>query len=99
MFGLGGIYVEVLKDVAFKVAPISRGEAEEMVRSLRSFPLLRGVRGQPPADLAALAQVLLALGSLAHDFPELAEADINPLLVLPRGEGAVAVDARMTLLG
>jgi acetyltransferase len=98
MFGLGGIYVEVLKDVAFKVAPISRGEAEEMVRSLRSFPLLRGVRGQPPADLAALAQALLALGSLAHDFPELAEADINPLLVLPRGEGAVAVDARMTLL-
>jgi acetyltransferase len=99
MFGLGGIYVEVLKDVSFKVAPISRGEAEEMVRSLRSFPLLKGVRGQPPADLAALAQVLLALGSLAHDFPELAEADINPLLVLPRDEGAVAVDARMTLLG
>jgi acetate---CoA ligase (ADP-forming) len=68
------------------------------VRSLRSFPLLLGVRGQPPADLAALGQTLLALGSLAHDFPELAEADINPLLVLPRGEGAVAVDARMTLL-
>ena len=97
MFGLGGIYVEVLKDVSFRVAPISRAEAEEMVRSIRSFPLLRGVRGQPPADLAALGQALLALGSLAHDFPGLAEADINPLLVLPRGQGAVAVDARITL--
>ncbi len=97
MFGLGGIYVEVLKDVAFRVAPVSRGEAEEMVRSIRSFPLLKGVRGEPPADLAALAQVVLALGSLVTDFPEVAEADINPLLVLPRGQGVMAVDARLSL--
>jgi acetyltransferase len=97
MFGLGGIYVEVLKDVAFRVAPVARIDAEEMVRSIRSFPLLKGVRGDSPADLAALAQVILALSSLVSDFPEVAEADINPLLVLPRGQGAVAVDARMTL--
>ncbi len=97
MFGLGGIYVEVLKDVSFRVAPIARADAEEMIRGIRSFPLLRGVRGEPPADLAALAGVLLALSSLAHDFPEVAEADINPLLVLPRGQGAVAVDARLSL--
>ena len=97
MFGLGGIYVEVLKDVAFRVAPVARAEAEEMVRSIRSFPLLRGVRGEPPADLAAITQALLGLSSLAHDFPEIAEADINPLLVLPRGQGAVAVDGRIAL--
>lgn len=97
MFGLGGIYVEVLKDVSFRVSPVSRAQADEMIRDIRSFPLLRGVRGDPPADLAALAQVLLALGSLAHDFPQVAEADINPLLVLPRGQGAVAVDARIAL--
>ena len=97
MFGLGGIYVEVLKDVQFRVGPISRRDAEEMVHGIRSFPLLRGVRGDQPADLGALAEAILALSSLAHDFPELAEADINPLLVLPRGRGVVAVDARISL--
>lgn len=97
MFGLGGIYVEVLKDVSFRVAPIARVEAEEMIRGIRSFALLRGVRGESPADLAALAGVLVAISSLAHDFPDLAEADINPLLVLPRGQGAMAVDARIAL--
>ncbi|MFH1060462.1 MAG: acetate--CoA ligase family protein [Pseudomonadota bacterium] len=97
MFGLGGIYVEVLKDVSFRVAPIARADADEMIRGIRSFPLLRGVRGESPADLAALAGVLLGLSSLAHDFPDLAEADINPLLVLPRGQGAMAVDARIAL--
>jgi acetyltransferase len=97
MFGLGGIYVEVLKDVSFRVGPISRAEAEEMVKGIRSFPLLRGVRGEPPADLAALADALVRLSSLAADFPEIAEADINPLLALPRGEGVVAVDARIAL--
>ncbi|MBI4799500.1 MAG: acetate--CoA ligase family protein, partial [Desulfarculus sp.] len=97
MFGLGGIYVEVLGDVSFRVAPLARDQALEMVRSVRSFPLLRGVRGEPPSDLTALTQALLALGSLVHDFPEVAEAEINPLLVLPRGQGAVAVDGRIAL--
>lgn len=97
MFGLGGIYVEVLKDVSFRVGPLSREDAEEMVKGIRSFPLLRGVRGEPPADITALADALLALSSLVHDFPMLAEADINPMLALPRGEGVVAVDARISL--
>lgn len=97
MFGLGGIYVEVLMDVSFRVAPLARDQALEMVRSVRSFPLLRGVRGEPPSDLTALTQALLALGSLVHDFPEVAEAEINPLLALPRGQGAVAVDGRIAL--
>jgi acetyltransferase len=97
MFGLGGIYVEVLKDVSFRVVPINKQLAEDMVKSIRSFPLLRGVRGESPTDVPALASALLALSTLAHDFPELAEADINPLLVLNRGAGVVAVDARMSL--
>ncbi len=97
MFGLGGIYVEVLKDVSFRVGPLSPEDADEMVKGIRSFPLLRGVRGEPPADLAALAEALLALSSLVHDFPMLAEADINPMLALPRGQGVVAVDARISL--
>ncbi len=97
MFGLGGIYVEVLKDVAFRVVPITQADAEEMIRSIRSFALLRGVRGDPPADVAALARTLVNLNALVTDVPELAEADINPLLVLPRGRGVVAVDARISL--
>lgn len=97
MFGLGGIYVEVLKDVQFRVGPLSQEDAVEMIHGIRSFPLLRGVRGDSPSDLSALAQTLLGLSSLAHDFPEVAEADINPLLVLPRGRGVMAVDARISL--
>lgn len=97
MFGLGGIYVEVLKDVSFRVVPITLSDAQEMVRGIRSFPLLRGVRGDPPADVSALAQTLIKLNALVTDVPELAEADINPLLVLPRGQGVMAVDARISL--
>ena len=97
MFGLGGIYVEVLKDVAFRVAPISRSDAAAMIKGIRSFALLRGVRGDLPADLDALAGAILSLSSLATDFPEIAEADINPLLVRQRGDGVVAVDARISL--
>ncbi|KIX12816.1 acetate--CoA ligase alpha subunit [Dethiosulfatarculus sandiegensis] len=97
MFGLGGIYVEVMKDVSFKVAPITREDADQMVKSINAFPLLRGVRGEPPADMAALSDAILSLASLVTDFPEVSEADINPLLVLPRGQGAMAVDARLSL--
>ena len=97
MFGLGGIYVEVLKDVAFRIAPIDRKTATDMIKSIKSFALLQGVRGDMPADIPELAQALLGLSSLAHDFPEIAEADINPLLVRERGNGVVAVDARISL--
>lgn len=97
MFGLGGIYVEVLKDVAFRIAPLSVESAGAMIRDIRSFPLLRGVRGEAPADIEGIQDSLLRLSQMAIDFPEIIEADINPLLVLPEGQGAVAVDARITI--
>ncbi len=97
MFGLGGIYVEVLKDVAFRVAPIGPDEAEGMIREIRSFPLLRGVRGEKASDLAAIVDALCRLSQLCVDFPEILELDVNPLLVKPAGEGAVAIDARLAL--
>jgi acetyltransferase len=97
MFGLGGIYVEVLKDVAFRVAPVGPDEAESMMREIRSFPLLRGVRGEKPSDLAAVVDALCRLSQLVMDFPEVIEMDINPLLVKPEGGGVVAIDARLAL--
>lgn len=97
MFGLGGIYVEVLKDVQFRVAPMSRRQAQEMVESIRSYKLLTGVRGQAPSDLDAVVDTILRIAQLVTDFPEIAELDINPLLVRDRGHGAVAVDMRLIL--
>jgi acetyltransferase len=97
MLGLGGIYVEVLKDVAFRVAPFGPDEAEAMIREIRAFPLLRGVRGEKPSDLAAVVDALCRLSQLATDFPEILEMDINPLLVRPEGEGAVAIDCRLSI--
>jgi acetyltransferase len=97
MFGLGGIYVEVLKDVSFRIAPLSVESADAMIREIRSFPLLRGVRGEAPADIEGIRDSLLRLSQMAVDFPEIIEADINPLLVCPEGQGTVAVDARITI--
>lgn len=97
MFGLGGIYVEVLKDVTFRVAPMTRLQAKQMVEAIRSYKLLAGVRGQAPADLDAVIDVLLRVSQLVIDFPEIAEMDINPLLVREQGKGAVAVDMRLIL--
>jgi acetyltransferase len=99
MFGMGGIYVEVLKDVAFRIAPLSREDAHEMIRETKSFPLLRGVRGEAEADIGAIEKSLLVLSQMASDFPQIIEADINPLLVRDRGEGIVAIDARFTIGG
>ena len=97
MFGLGGIYIEVLKDVTFRIAPIGLNEAEEMVREIRSFPLLQGVRGERPADINALVDNILRLSQLVTDFPEIMEMDINPLIVFPEGGGTMAIDARITI--
>ncbi|HZY31380.1 MAG TPA: acetate--CoA ligase family protein, partial [Candidatus Methylomirabilis sp.] len=99
MFGLGGIYVEVLKDVTFRIAPLARAEAQAMIREVRAFPILQGVRGEAPADLAALVEDILRLSQLVTDFPEIVEIDINPLFVKPAGEGTVALDARIRLAG
>jgi acetyltransferase len=97
MFGLGGIYVEVLKDVSFRVAPVSRRDAEEMVREIRAWPLLAAYRGSEPADEEAIVEALIRVSRLSCDFPEIQELDINPLLVLPKGKGIRAIDCRMTI--
>lgn len=97
MFGLGGIYVEVLKDVVFRVAPIDDREAMCMVESIKTIKLLKGVRGEKPSDLRAIADSLQRLSQLVVDFPEIKEFDINPLLVFEEGKGARVVDARIIL--
>jgi acetyltransferase len=97
MFGLGGIYVEVLKDVQFGIAPLTRRGAREMIRSLRSYPLLAGVRGEASSDIDALEECLLRVSQMVIDMPEIAELDINPLFVYPEGRGVVAVDARIVV--
>jgi len=98
MVGLGGVLVEVLEDVAFRAAPLTRSDAEAMLRELRGARILEGTRGRPPADVRAVTDVLLAVSRLAMDAAgEVAELDINPLLVLPVGGGALAVDALVIL--
>lgn len=96
MFGLGGLYVEVLRDVAFRLAPLSRAEAEEMVAGTAAGQLLTGVRGRPPQDVDAVVDAICRIGWLMADFPSIAEVDLNPLIV---GEkGAWAVDVRIVCL-
>ncbi|MBN2004070.1 MAG: acetate--CoA ligase family protein [Anaerolineae bacterium] len=97
MFGLGGVYVEVFRDVAFRLAPLCEADACAMIAETAAGKLLAGVRGQPPADMTAVVDTLLRLGQLASDFPCIAEMDINPLIVAPAGQGAWAVDVRIAL--
>ena len=97
MFGLGGTFVELLKDVAFRLHPLTDIDAREMVRSIKGYPLLEGWRGAPPGDVAALENVLIRLSSLVEDLPEIAEMDLNPIKVLPPGDGCITVDARVLL--
>jgi acetyltransferase len=97
MFGLGGIYVEALADVSFRLAPLSAADAWEMIGEVRSAKLLAGVRGAAPADRTALVEAIVRIGQLAAERPEIAELDVNPLLVLPEGQGVVAVDVRVIL--
>ena len=97
MFGLGGIYVEVLRDVAFRLAPVSRAEAWEMVMETAAGRLLAGVRGQPPGDVDGVIEALLRVGQLMVDLPQVVEVDLNPLIVGPAGAGAWAVDVRIVL--
>jgi acetyltransferase len=97
MFGLGGIYVEVLKDVTFRIAPIRELGAKNMIENIKGIKLLMGYRGEPASDLDAIAESLLRLSQLVTDFPEIEEMDINPLIVLPAGSGARVVDARILI--
>jgi acyl-CoA synthetase (NDP forming) len=89
MFGLGGVYVEVLKDVTLRLAPVDRAAALDMIRGIKGFPLLAGARGKPPADLEALADALVAMSRFAAAHPEVASAEINPFIALPQGGAAV----------
>lgn len=97
MFGLGGTYVEFLKDVTFAVAPIGLDDAKQMVSSIRSYPLIAGVRGEAPSDIASIIDVLMKVSQLSMDFPEIMEFEINPLMVMPDGKGCVAMDVRFTI--
>ena len=97
LFGMGGIYVEILQDVTFRLAPIRTLSARHMVASVRAAALLRGVRGEPPGDLESLYEAIERVSQLAVDLPQVAELDINPLIVRPAPEGVVAVDARIAL--
>ena len=97
MFGLGGIFVEVLKDVAFRIVPLEPKDASQMIREIKGFPVLEGVRGQPPADLAALEMLILKLSGFVEAHPEIEELDLNP--VFAYSDGARAVDARIVIGG
>jgi acetyl coenzyme A synthetase (ADP forming)-like protein len=97
MFGQGGIFVEVLKDVTFYLTPVTREEAMEMIRRTKTYKLLTGFRGQPGVDIEAIVDCLVRVSQLVVDFPEIEEIDINPLKVGEEGDGAFAVDARMII--
>lgn len=95
MFGLGGIFVEILKDVTFRIAPISELDAREMITEVKAYPILRGNRGQHPADIDAIVEILLNTSRLVMDHQEIKELDLNPILVYEKG--AKTVDARIVL--
>jgi acyl-CoA synthetase (NDP forming) len=91
----GGIHVEILADVGFRITPLTDRDAAEMVCSIRGFRLLQGYRGRPAADLEAIEETLLRVSRLVEEVPEISELDMNPLFALPPGSGCQAVDARI----
>jgi acetyl-CoA synthetase (ADP-forming) len=95
MFGLGGIFVELLKDVTFRIAPITKSEATEMISEVKAYPLLKGYRNTPAVDIASLVEILLNVSRLVTEQPRIAEVDLNPILVY--ATGAKVVDARIIL--
>ena len=97
MFGLGGIYVNFLKDVSFRLAPLSEPDARGMIEETKAFTLLKGIRGEPPSDIESIKMTLLRVGQLVSDFPEIVEMDINPIIVYGEGEGCTALDVKITL--
>lgn len=97
MFGLGGVLVEVLKDVTFSIAPLNLSEADKMIGRIKSAQILKGVRGKPKMDTDSLVNALVRLSELVTDFPQIKELDINPLLILPDGEGSKVLDSRILL--
>jgi acyl-CoA synthetase (NDP forming) len=94
-FGLGGVHVEILADVCFRVTPLTDDDAHEMIRGIRGYRLLEGYRGHAPADIDAIAQVLLRISRMVEEIPEIKELDLNPIFALPPGQGCAVVDARL----
>ena len=95
MFGLGGIFVEILKDVTFRIAPLTEDEAREMITSVKAYPVLKGYRNMPPADVEAIVEILLNTSRLVMEHQEIKEVDLNPIMVYEKG--AKTVDARIIL--
>ena len=95
MFGLGGVLVEVLKDVAFRIVPLEPRDARQMVREIKGYPVLEGARGRDPADIAALESLILKLSEFVEANPQIEEIDLNPVFVYP--DGVIAVDARIVI--
>jgi acyl-CoA synthetase (NDP forming) len=96
-FGLGGIHVEILSDVQFRVTPLTERDAAEMVRQIKGYRLLSGYRGHPPADMEAIEDALLRISRLVEEIPEITELDLNPIFALPPGQGCRIVDARIRI--
>ncbi|UCF06272.1 MAG: acetate--CoA ligase family protein [bacterium] len=98
MFGLGGVFVETMKDVMFRLAPLSSESAYDMIESIKGYPVLKGVRGEKSVDIDKLAEILIRLSQLGSDLAEIGEMDINPILAFEKGKGAVVVDARIKIV-
>jgi len=97
MFGLGGILVELLKDVSFRIVPVEKEDAQEMIREIKGYPILEGFRGLEPVDVSVLEEILVKLSRFVDGNPEIKELDLNPIFAY--GDGAVAADARVILEG
>ena len=98
MFGLGGIYVEALGDVAFRVQPVTDIDVQELIRQVRGYKVLEGVRGEKSVDLDALGDAIQRVSQLVSDFPQIAELDINPFIAFQVGEQSMAMDSRVILM-
>ena len=97
MFGAGGVYTELMKDVVLRLSPLTDLDAKEMISSIKMARLFEGFRGSPPADTGAIQDLLLRLSTMADDITQIAELDFNPVKVMPKGKGYYIVDARIML--
>jgi acyl-CoA synthetase (NDP forming) len=97
MFGLGGVLVEILKDVSFRIVPLEKEDAREMIREIKGYPMFEGFRGREPVDTSVLGEIVLKVSRFVDDHPEIRELDLNPIFAYK--DGAVTVDARIILEG
>ncbi|MGZ3592513.1 MAG: acetate--CoA ligase family protein [Syntrophales bacterium] len=97
MFGLGGVYAELFKDVNFRIHPLMDVDAEEMISAFKARKILDGWRGAPPSDITAIKDLLLRISALVEDIPEIQEMDLNPIMVMETGQGCYVADARISI--